>query len=412
MQIKQMNENLVNKDGLQWNPRCNAKIYKDNIIITNMDTGNWTIVKKNVFNNLCYYMRQGETVEEKLRTIEKELIDRRILIGASELALKRHPEIISIMLTNLCNLSCKHCCVDDISWNEGNVYYVIDEVVKINPLEIMITGGEPMVSPIFFDVLKYLRSKYQGKICLSTNGTLIDEKNVSILGKLIDKFDISIDGTEEKNASIIRGKGVWEKVIHAIELLKSNGVINISMSMVLTDYNRMSIQKFYALNEKYGTYPIIRNVILNKNVIDNIDELFDGGFAKYRRDELKRIQNMKINNHYMGRNSCGMIRYQLFITANGDIYPCGGLAIDKFLLGNLKEIGGLEAFYEREKSYIDFVIDKMLKSSELMENCQICGLRDLCWKCMSIVYNYLEIPECFKEYCGANIDNITRELQI
>ncbi len=87
MQIKQMNENLVNKDGLQWNPRCNAKIYKDNIIITNMDTGNWTIVKKNVFNNLCYYMRQGRTVEEKLRTIEKELIDRRILIGASELNL-------------------------------------------------------------------------------------------------------------------------------------------------------------------------------------------------------------------------------------------------------------------------------------------------------------------------------------
>lgn len=147
-----------------------------------------------------------------------------------------------IEITSRCNLSCIHCV-----WKVKNKYgdmgtdmmnSSLKKVSVWKPKEIVILGGEPLLRKDILQILENLRKYYSGTIYLSTNAILINENNVGNLSILIDKFDISIDGYNEKTCSKIRGKGVFKKVIRGIELLKENGSNNIYLSFVIGDkYN-------------------------------------------------------------------------------------------------------------------------------------------------------------------------------
>jgi len=58
-----------------------------------------------------------------------------------------------------------------------------------------------------------------------TNATLINADNVRIIVNSVDSIDISLDGVDERTASIVRGEGVFGKVISSIKLLKRMGLI-------------------------------------------------------------------------------------------------------------------------------------------------------------------------------------------
>ncbi len=51
-------------------------------------------------------------------------------------------------------------------------------------MNIMLSGGEPMVRSDFFEILTYLKSIYKGNIIVSTNATLINKNNVELLIKM------------------------------------------------------------------------------------------------------------------------------------------------------------------------------------------------------------------------------------
>ena len=98
----------------------------------------------------------------------------------------------------------------------------------------------------------------KGKIILSTNGTFINDKNVDILAKCAYKIDISLDGVDEESCSIVRGPGVFDKVINNVKLLKNTGFEKISLSMAVSDKNKHLETEFNKLNELLGTTPLVR----------------------------------------------------------------------------------------------------------------------------------------------------------
>jgi len=57
-------------------------------------------------------------------------------------------------------------------------------------------------------------------LTLSTNGTLINSDNVVSIGKYIDQVDISMDGFNEETVALVRGKGVFSKIMNSISLLQ------------------------------------------------------------------------------------------------------------------------------------------------------------------------------------------------
>ena len=85
------------------------------------------------------------------------------------------------------------------------------------------TGGEPLVRKD--DIIRLCEKHDDCGFHAFTNGTLIDEKFCQEM-KRVGNFSvaISLEGFDEVN-DLRRGKGVFDKVMHAMDLMKQYGLI-------------------------------------------------------------------------------------------------------------------------------------------------------------------------------------------
>ena len=109
-------------------------------------------------------------------------------------------ENVAVMLTNRCNLSCKHCCASQIMSEKDISFDIVRKVVELNPHQICITGGEPLLYKNIEEVLKFIKKHYNGKLLLATNGLLVN-KYIDMIVKYFDK--VTSDGIYCKHILIM-----------------------------------------------------------------------------------------------------------------------------------------------------------------------------------------------------------------
>jgi MoaA/NifB/PqqE/SkfB family radical SAM enzyme len=138
-----------------------------------------------------------------------------IQILKSKVFRKRIPIVVSIHVTNKCNLRCTYCYAnvggrfnkncEDFSTAELKRY--ITETKALGTRWIIFLGGEPLLRPDIGDLISHVN--HQGMLCeLVTNGTLIDENIEKI--KDVDLLCISIDGDMGSNDEL-RGNGSYKR---------------------------------------------------------------------------------------------------------------------------------------------------------------------------------------------------------
>lgn len=333
------------------------KVYREiingnKVIIANRDTGLWIKISRqcrDIISKACELELTSKELLEALEDEEDRKYVDELLVKLKELGVigfveEDKVDVVYLLMTNRCNLKCIHCCADAADENAeickkemdtSQWMGVIDKVVLLKPEGIALTGGEPLVRKDFIDILIYLRKRYSGKIALATNATLISEENVSLLTELVDKFDISIDGVDEKTCSLVRGKGVFDKVIHAIDLLKKNGANQITLSMTFGSANFHLRERFLELNKKLDTKPIVRIFMPKgrgeksaKRFNPYIEEKPDTVFSNQEIEEAKK--SMKII-------TCGAGKSEFVINYDGWIYPCPNMVMDKYKLNHVNE---------------------------------------------------------------------------
>jgi len=186
-------------------------------------------VKKKFFENfILNYALKG--YEARRKFIEQEKI--------------YPPGFITISPTNVCNLRCKGCYAGDIYKPETLDFEVFDWIIKEMKEEfgsyfIVISGGEPFMykdkktKKTLIDILEKHNDTY---FMTYTNGTMINKdiaKKLAQLGNFSPA--ISVEGFE-KETDDRRGKGVYKKIIRAMDNLKEEGVI-FGISVTPTRYN-------------------------------------------------------------------------------------------------------------------------------------------------------------------------------
>lgn len=87
----------------------------------------------------------------------------------------------------------------------------MEKILTLKPLQIVFTGGEPLLKKGIIQLLEYTRERFNGTIGIMTNGTLFTKENISKIIPLVDSIDISIDGIDEDTCALIRGQGVFRK---------------------------------------------------------------------------------------------------------------------------------------------------------------------------------------------------------
>lgn len=378
----------------------------EEVIILNRLNGQWIKISKECYDILVMCDKQALSLEElnnRLaddddRAYMKRLVE---LLDSMECLYKDAKKVvnnISIAITHRCNLRCIHCMVDAEFGGSGEDYFdtkticsFLDKIIAINPHSIAITGGEPMLRTDFFTILEYLRKNYGGSITLMTNGTLFTPDNVDAVISKVNSIDISLDGADEKSCAVIRGKGVFEKVVSNIKLLKSKGFNKINISMVLSSNNVRYTKQFFELNRTLGTKPILRALSYdgrakkNKDTIDNIVT-------------TEQIQNETENKTVESRGCCCTAGYnQLTIEANGDIFPCNLFVTPEFKLGNMSDIEDLSAVICTNEGFFISPCMQCFEPSEFPV-CKDCNINYFCWSCIYPMYRLTEVE--FKERCA------------
>ena len=140
---------------------------------------------------------------------------------------------------------------DEVLRNEE--FIKLNEIfIKMGIKKIRFTGGEPLIRKGFFDIISGT-AKIDPKVmlCVTTNGTLLDE-HISDLKKYnVKKLNISLDTMSKEKFSALTGVDNFDTVINNIEKslgadffdIKINGVLMKSTLSEIDDFLRYFADK-------------------------------------------------------------------------------------------------------------------------------------------------------------------------
>lgn len=320
-------------------------------------------------------------------------------------------ESIYLLLTDRCNLSCLHCCADakdDIKSNELTTKQVlesIDKILQVNPKVITLSGGEPLLRDDIWEIVSYIRLKFNGHLSIMTNGLLINDKNVDKICKYFNDVSISIDGVDEESCKILRGVDIYSTILDKVKLLQKHKLKEISLSAVLPNNEKIE-EEFYKLNEKMCTTPLIRyfsysgrGAINNLKINKMIDEYLNKrGFSKSTIKDWSLFISDDKNEIMPGK--CGACEHNISIGSNGNIYPCNLLMDEKYCIGNILYIKDFNEYLNS----LNTDIDGFKKFYDLKNcnngKCIDCDVNIFCWDCPADYNDLLKQDKVFEERCS------------
>jgi radical SAM protein with 4Fe4S-binding SPASM domain len=322
------------------------------------------------------------------------------------------PLVVSWNLTRKCNLKCPHCYINATTQELKNELTteesknLIDQICEVSRPLLILSGGEPLLRPDVYELVRYGASKGL-KMGLGSNGSLIDATAAKRLKDAgIETVSISLDSHIPEQHDEFRGvKGSWDKAVGAIKVLQENGVL-VQVNTTLTQQNYDQIDDIMSLAENIGVenfhlfflVPTGRGVKIADISPAQYENMIKTTFAKVAKHRLNvrpscAPQFMRIAKD-MGLDMSRWIRgclaglYYCRVYPNGDITPCPYLPIK---LGNIREQSFKEIWFHSDmfKTLRDF--------DALKGKCGICEHRAVCGGCRARAYG---LSSDFIDYCG------------
>jgi AdoMet-dependent heme synthase len=277
------------------------------------------------------------------------------------------PNEITWNITYRCNLNCRFCGV--ASFTRTPRYFPKDEVSKKVIFEtidlikdwgvrrLYFTGGEPFLRKDMLEILAAAKRAglIVGMVC---NGTLITRSLADKIIKMgIDNIMISIDGSTSGIHDNLRNfTGAYDLTVTGIRNLlesreRNSGETFICTNTVIMRYNLNDLPALSEMLSGMGVDALNLQVFLPNSEDDEylkvtqtrlVRKNLEGFILKgeHRTQHvaalLERIAHLLINGERLIKK-CISPAVSLFITQNGDVYPCCFISErDEFVMGNIK----------------------------------------------------------------------------
>ncbi|MAE42731.1 hypothetical protein CMO93_03090 [Candidatus Woesearchaeota archaeon] len=328
----------------------------------------------------------------------------------------------AIYTTEKCNLTCKYCdgikdrnyYAQDLTYNKD---LLIDFLRKVPNLSLHFYGGEPLLN---IDLIKEVLNKVPNNhVNLQTNGLMLNKLDNDILNKF-DVISVSLDGSQEATDQY-RGKGVYQKAIDQIKLIKNKGYHNqLNVRMTTNPGNNIEQDINHFINDcevKFDSIHWQLNVLFHfKDWEQNKDEIKDWLINSYnpKITSLVKMWTKEIitkNNvinlvpfmgiiHSLLTNSpvhnlrCGAGCNLWVITTTGNIYPCPVIReFPEYDLGNIADLS-----------------PKDIKPAYVLHNCHKCEVFSLCGgRCLYTNHKNQWDEEGYKLVCNS-VKHLIRNL--
>lgn len=305
------------------------------------------------------------------------------------------PRTVYWECTNKCNYNCIHCYSvsgpgkfsEELQFD--TVKKLIDELSALGTEFLSIGGGEPLLYPDIFRVLKYAKSKGLA-VEITTNASLVTDEIIKKLVKSGLQFlQVSLDGANEKTYSTIRRGGDFNRVVKILPKLAE--YFTLSICSVINKLNYNEIDSLIELSKTAGAkhfrvIPLmeigrgagIKSLQLSKKELKNLHTIIHDKRKKEKNINIQLNENLVLpesknifwmpNNHF----GCSAARTTCGIDARGDVYPCSFMAFEELKCGNIKNESLLEIWR-------DSIIMKDFRNLDKLEGkCTKCRYLSLC----------------------------------
>lgn len=323
------------------------------------------------------------------------------------------PRLVFWEVTQRCNLACPYCRRNGYSGNLSlkESLRIVDSIAADYRPILVFSGGEPLLHPNIFEIASHA-VKEGLMIALATNGTLIDE----LMAKRIEeagfhRVAVSLDGSNSDINDSMRGQGAFLKTMSGIQHLKAEGV-DLQVNTTVTKRNVLDIPNIYKLClglqvkalHIFAFVPVGCGMAIPKDERLSDEEYEE--FLNYAVDlyleskmEIKvtcgphyyRILSERLDNkNSIALKGCLAGSGVCFISARGEIYPCGYLKISA---GNMLNTAFKEIWMNSN------LFHTLRSTNYLKGRCGDCEYVDICGGCRARAYaktgDYLEEePDC------------------
>jgi radical SAM protein with 4Fe4S-binding SPASM domain len=303
-------------------------------------------------------------------------------------------DVVYFEVTNSCNLSCIHCYANagrrSAELGIREIFKLVDKLYDLGVLEIVLTGGEPLMRKDIFSIMEYITRKNMD-FSIFTNSLLLDKDKIRRLKELNPRMvAVSLESSKSAVHDRIRGNGSFAKAIKNIRaLVKAKLPVRINITL-FRDLNDSSEQIESSLNYlrdmgvkqiaigglvSYGRGRLISSLIPELSAAERLAEAYKTFKTRIGRKSAPAIMFNdsfpKREREFDKHSICGIGTYSCAIRPNGDLGLCPVLQAKtraNALRGDLKDMWlHLKDFRDfREKTVDDIAM------------CRVCNKRYEC----------------------------------
>lgn len=258
------------------------------------------------------------------------------------------PLTLLFLINRGCNLRCAFCEL----W-EGKEQVPVEraarlfaEAAEIGTRTVVLTGGEPLLHPGFYEVVAAARARGLS-VNVTTNGTLVERHRGRLLASGIESVSVSIDGLPETHDRLRGRPGAFAATWAALEWLVGTGRLDPCVYFTVTRENVRELAEVWrrvrALGARFDFWPV-----------NDAPELYlrDAGDRAAWAEAVATIargdRGVAARAHYYGdalayhAGERGPVRClglvdQYGVTYAGDLLPCCVWGGDGLKVGNVFE---------------------------------------------------------------------------
>jgi MoaA/NifB/PqqE/SkfB family radical SAM enzyme len=325
------------------------------------------------------------------------------------------PELLTVMVTDRCNLRCRYCHyanTDQIGYQLNQVSDLSSELFRRlidetpgHPV-VSLTGGEPLLHPHIGDLIAYAKKK--NHVCtLTTNGWFLAQKGQEISEAGLDILVVSMDGPEEIHDAV-RGKNSFARLRAGIEFMQGlSDRPALFISTAISDFNYDQLLHNYQMVRDWQVDGLnIQHLWMQTDeMIDSFQSQFSILSADHVRwrvnisqietdilaDQLEQLRRENWGNPfifmetpYLNREEIDawyrqpdqMVKYEtvrcawarLKVWSDGKVKPCRDWEV-----GNLNEKSAAEIWHGEEYQKFRILLERE-------------GILPICYRCCAIVH--------------------------
>lgn len=228
---------------------------------------------------------------------------------------------IYVEITNICNLNCSFCVKDNLIKQEMDLdkfEYILKQINNHTDYIYLHVKGEPLLHSDFNGILK-LCTKYNKKVNITTNGTLLKNRLNDIINNDVRQINISMQSLTDLD--------VLNDILDSVKILLEQTNIKIvfrfwALNHNMDNFNLQIIDKIIT----YFNLPNIKNKIMSEKNITLLNRLYLNKDIEF---EWPKIKTNKTN------GTCYGLRTHLGILVDGTVIPCCLDSCGVINLGNI-----------------------------------------------------------------------------